>query len=180
MAESLTIARPYAKALFEIAVKGNLKEWQSIMEICTLFSKDNIAKKYLASYKGSANSLYDFFESIFEKSGVSSSPKEFKGFLSLLIKNDRVELIPDISQLFIKEANKSNNILLATITSAMPISDSEKDIIVTNLSKKFGKKIEAVVTIDEALIGGIIIKVGNSIIDGTIKGRLEQLSKALI
>ncbi len=179
MAESLTAARPYAKALYDIASAGKVQSWLPVMQVCQALGENEEAKSLLKSHGLSAEKFSAIIDSLVEKAKVDSVPKQFNEFIKVLSANKRFSLLPEIATLFIDEVNKSNDTVIAEIFTAMPLADNSKDLLIEKLEKRYGKKVEASIAIDKSLIGGAVIKVGDTVIDGSVKGRLEQLTKAL-
>jgi F-type H+-transporting ATPase subunit delta len=98
----------------------------------------------------------------------------------VLIGADRIELLPEIRMLFESLRNEAEGVAKATIETALPLSDTQLAEITGALSKRFGKRIEASTSINPALIGGARIAVGDTVIDGSVRGKLEQMKHALL
>ncbi len=178
MAESLTAARPYAKALYEVAQKGDAKKWLPVMAICQALGEDKDTQAFLKSPNLTDKRFMEVVK-ILSVKARADIPEKFSHFVQVLSANKRFSLLPEIASLFIDEVNKSNDTVVAEIISARPLSDASKDTLVQRLTQRYGKKVEASIEIDKSLIGGAVIKVGDTVIDGSVKGRLEQLTKAL-
>ncbi|PIE45040.1 MAG: hypothetical protein CSA45_04555 [Gammaproteobacteria bacterium] len=179
MAESLTAARPYARALYEVAAKEDPKSWLPLMQLCQALGQNDDTRRFLGAHDLTLDRVDAIIESLSRKAGIGNIPAKFKDFTKVLARNKRFVLLPDIATLFIEEVNKSNDTVIAKIISAKPIAEASKANLLDKLAKKYGKKVEASIEIDESLIGGAVIKVGDTVIDGSVKGRLEQLTKAL-
>ena len=180
MSESLTAARPYAKALCEVATQSNIDSWVPLMQLCQSLGENDDCKRFLNAHDLTVDRFNALMQSLLAQSGETTQiPEKFDNFTGLLAKNKRFGLLPDIARLFIDEVNKSNATIVAKIITAKPLTEKSHNNLISRLTEKYGKKIEASVVIDETLIGGAIIKVGDTIIDGSVKGRLEQLTKAL-
>lgn len=179
MAESLTAARPYAKALYEVAAKGNLSDWLPVMQVCEALGSSDDSRRFLSTHNLTVEQFSTTMQSLFSAAGVANLPAQFTDFVNVLGQNKRFALLPDIATLFVEEVNQSNDTVVAEIISAKPLSASSEKTLLDKLEKKYGKTVEASIEIDESLIGGAVIKVGDTVIDGSVKGRLEQLTKAL-
>ncbi len=179
MAESLTAARPYAKALYEVAAKGKPQSWLLLMQVCQALGENDDTRRFLSARDLTLDMFERTVQPMFSAAGIKEIPEAFNKFVALLAKNKRFSLLPEIAELFIEESNKYNDTLVAEIVSARPLSTESELKLLTKLERKYDKKIEASITIDESLIGGAIIRVGDTVIDGSVKGRLEQLTKAL-
>ncbi len=178
MAESLTAARPYAKALYEVAQTGDAQQWLPVMELCQALSESEDAMRLLKSRDLTADKFSSAINVLASEANVGM-PNQFGNFVDILSSNKRFSLLPDIATLFIEYVNQSNDTVSAEIISAKALSDDSKMNLVQRLEQRYGKKVEASVVIDQSLIGGAVIKVGDTVIDGSVKGRLEQLTKAL-
>lgn len=179
MAESLTAARPYAKALYEIAGNGDVKQWLPVMELCQALGDNEESKGFLKSHSLTTDTFLATVESLAKSANIGKVPAKFNDFAKVLSGNKRFSLLPEIATLFIDEVNQSNDTVIAEIVSAKLLSDASRDNLIQRLEKKYGKKVEASIEIDKSLIGGAVIKIGDTVIDGSVKGRLEQLTKAL-
>ncbi|PIE44802.1 MAG: F0F1 ATP synthase subunit delta [Gammaproteobacteria bacterium] len=179
MAESLTAARPYAKALYEVAAKDQPQAWLPLMQICEALGHNDDTRRFLGAHDLTLEKFNGVFATLLEKAKIDSVPEKFKNFTEVLAHNKRFALLPEIAGLFIKEVNQSNDTIMAEIISAKPLSTESETKLLTKLEEKYGKTVEASINIDESLIGGAVIKVGDTVIDGSVRGRLEQLTKAL-
>lgn len=179
MSESLTAARPYAKALYEVVSGDNPQDWLPLMQILKALGENDDTRRLLNSHDLTQDNFNKITASLFASAKIDKVPAKFQDFINVLSHNKRFALVPEIATLFIEEVNKSQDQVIAKITSAKPLDDESKANLVAKLEAKFGKKVETSIDIDESLIGGAVIKVGDTVIDGSVRGRLEQLTKAL-
>lgn len=179
MAELLTAARPYAKALYEVANVDDVKQWLPVMELCQALGDNEETKNLLKSRCLTSEQFLSVFQSLAKSVNIKNIPEKFNDFVQVLVGNKRAVMLPEIASLFIAEVNKSNDTVIAKIITAKTLSDASKDNLIQKLEKRYGKKVEASIEIDNSLIGGAVIEVGDTVIDGSVKGRLEQLTKAL-
>ena len=186
MADNNTIARPYAQAVFEIASEtGTLTAWSDALTVAKAFLADGQVAKFLANPALSDAERLTFLGDLFKSEGDSSSilsGGDTKGsnFLKLLLEYDRVAVLPEIADHFDELKAQIENTVDVTVTSAAPISDSQKQAIAFALQAKLGRDVRIEVEIDEDLIGGAVIRAGDVVIDGSLRSRLESLSNALI
>jgi F-type H+-transporting ATPase subunit delta len=103
-----------------------------------------------------------------------------RNFIRVLIEADRIELLPEMSTLFEAMRRDAEGVAEATIETALPMTDAQVATITAALAKRFGKRIEASTSINPALIGGARIAVGDSVIDGSVRGKLEQMKHSLL
>lgn len=176
MAESITIARPYAKAAFQLAKeRQDVAAWQQLMSVFAALAKSDAAKDILHS-ENSQETL-SFIDGLVAK--TEQKPQGFAEFIKVLQHKKRLSVLPELAQLFVRYYNDDNNLAFATITSAKPLSETELADLVSGLERKFGKKVEVETQVDESLIGGAVIETSGVTIDGSIKGRLAELAKSL-
>jgi len=153
MSENVTAARPYAKAAFELAKKGgNYDSWSD-----TAADRAELVKKI---------------------AGDRLDP-ESTNMVSLLSENNRLSLMGEIGEMYEELRAEEEGVLDANVTSAMALDDNYKSKLAEALQRKFNKKINIIETIDDSLIGGAIVRAGDVVIDGSIKGRLAQLNSNL-
>ena len=186
MADNNTIARPYARAAFELANdKGDLGKWSDALTAAKGLLADGQAVKFLANPALSDEQKLNFLTDLFKASGGKASifaggSKPGKNFLKLLLEYGRVGVLPEISQHF--EALKANveNTVDVTVTSAAPMGAAQQKAVTAALEKRLGRAVRLETEIDETLIGGAVIRAGDVVIDGSLRSRLESLSNALI
>ena len=183
MADNNTVARPYAQAIFEIAdSKGELAAWSESLAVAGQLLTDRELVDYLGDPELSDQRRLQFLGGLFEKAGsVKLGGADLKGtnFLKLLIENDRVAVLPEISEHFDALKAKVENSVDAVVTSAAALSDAQLRDVADSLKKRLGRDVRITTEIDETLIGGAVIRAGDVVIDGSLRARLEGLATAL-
>jgi len=174
----ITAARPYAKALFEVASQGEIRSWLPFMQLCASLDHDKGGQRFLNNSKLSKAQLETFLQST-AQACKADIPDVIPRFIAVLAHNKRFNLIPDIARLFVAAVNRANKTLVAEIISAMPFEPESERKLIDRLMKKYGKNVKASITIDASLLGGAVIKINDTVIDGSVKGRLQALTKAL-
>jgi len=183
VADNNTIARPYARAIFEIATgAGALGEWSESLAVAGQLLGDRGLAEYLGDPEFSDDKRLEFLNSLFGKAGshlLAGGDKRGNNFLKLLLENDRVAILPEISEHF--ETLKANveNSVDAVVTSAVALSEEQVQEIADSLKQRLGRDIRITAEIDETLIGGAVIRAGDVVIDGSLRARLEGLATAL-
>lgn len=175
MAELATIARPYAEALFRALGGDNAQALAAQLEAVGQVSGNPQLRQFADSPKVSAQQVFDLVSSVVN---ATLSPK-ISNLLKVVIDNGRLVALPEIAAQFRALVNASSGISDATIFSAFALEASTLDETVATLEKRFGRKLNATVVIDESLIGGIRVVVGDEVLDTSIKARLEQMKVAL-
>jgi F-type H+-transporting ATPase subunit delta len=175
MAELATIARPYAEALFRVAKSGNLAQWSdAVSEMAQLAAHPEV-KAFISNPKISKQQIAETFLSLL-KTGAGP---EVKNFVGMLVENDRLILLPEIAEQFHALKNAQEGAADAEITSAFALSDAQVKDLVATLEKKFGRKLNPSVTVDNALIGGVRVVVGDQVLDTSVRAKLQKMHTAL-
>lgn len=176
MAEAITIARPYATAVFRLAKENNaLAEWSEQLGLLAgIISNLEISALIDDPKLGSAE-LEKVMLSICE--GKLSA--EATNLVKLMVENDRLAIMSDVTDAFEALKAQDEARLEALLTAAEKPSDEQVKMLVKQLEARFGKKIEAQVEIDPELIGGIKIVVGDTVIDASVRGQLQELAYTL-
>jgi F-type H+-transporting ATPase subunit delta len=104
---------------------------------------------------------------------------EVRNFIRVLVEAERVALLPQIAAMFDTLKNQAESVAIATIESAFELTPAQVDELKAALEKRFGKKIEATVTINPKLIGGARVTVGDSVLDGSVQAKLEAMRTTL-
>jgi F-type H+-transporting ATPase subunit delta len=173
VSQSLTLARPYARAAFGIARdEGSFAAWSDALGFAARVAADPRVAGILGDPK-----LSDAEQvALLSPQGAGESVTRF---LALLADNRRLPLLPEIAGLDEQLRNEAEHVVKATVTSAVALPDAELEAIRAALRKRFGCEVELETAIDESLIGGATIDAGDVVIDGSLKGKLARLESAL-
>jgi F-type H+-transporting ATPase subunit delta len=176
MAEITTIARPYAEAVFDLAHQtGTLAQWSDILETLATVVEHPEVRAIIGNPKVSAEQLYGIV-----MAGVNREiPAEAQNLVRVLISNDRLTVLPVLRRLYEERKNEYEGVTEAEIVSAFPMADGELAELVSDLERRFKRKIEPRVTVDQELIGGARIVVGDEVIDGSVRAKLQDMALAL-
>jgi F-type H+-transporting ATPase subunit delta len=176
MAETVTIARPYAEAAFKLAREKNaLTQWSQMLEfIGVVVGDENVARAI-----GNPNVTRPQLESLLLGVLGDRVDGAARNFVQLLVQNGRLGLMPDIRALYERLKLEHEDLLEAQIHSAYEMDDAQVAQIVAGLENKYQRKVRAQVSVDPELIGGVRIVVGDKVMDATVRGRLEAMSAAL-
>ncbi len=155
MAEAITVARPYAEAIFKLGVSGDsLAQWSKILQLCADIVENDQIKLLIGNPIVSADKL----GSIFLEIGRGKFNEEAKNLIKILAENKRILVLPQISQLYEQLKAQHEGTLDAKIVSAFALEGKQLRKLVENLELKFKRKIEPQVSIDPELIGGIKVE----------------------
>lgn len=176
MAENLTIARPYAQAVFEIAKDDrSFDSWSNALQALACAASD---EQFLA-FLEAQNTPELAADKLIELIGDDLLGKKAKNFVGVVCENKRLAVLPEIYQDFIKLRDDFLHVKSVEIISARPLSSADEKAIITKLSKKYDADIELTRTIDPSIMGGVIIKIGDEVIDGSVQSNLSRLSSTL-
>jgi len=175
MAELATIARPYAEALFRVAQSGNLSTWSDLVSEMAQIAAHPDFQSLAGNPKLSDQQVADALLGLLK----TPASAEAKNFVAMLAENGRLALLPEIGAQFHALKNVQEGAADAQITSAFALSDVQVGELVAVLEKKFGRKLNPSVTVDDSLIGGVRVVVGDEVLDTSVRAKLQQMHVAL-
>lgn len=176
MAELITVARPYAEAVFRTAVDAkDIGTYADKLARIGAAAATREAASVLGNPKVSGKEKSDL---LLAATG-GNAPEPLKRLASTLIENQRAALFPFISEHFARLQRDHEGVVKAVITSAFALSDADKASLVDALAKKYGKKVEADVVVDPSLIGGARVQVGDDVIHASVRDTLDKMAIAL-
>lgn len=177
MAEFSTLARPYAKAAFECAVaNGDLESWSEALAWLAQLVED---AQLSALLRSPAVGRAQRAELLMELGG-DRLPALVRNFVQVLASNDRLLLLPVIFAQFQALKADHQRLVEVEVTSAAPLDEGQQQRLAAALVRRLGREVRIQVSIDPALIGGAIIRAGDTVIDGSLRGRLNKLAGALL
>ena len=183
MDELRTVARPYAKAVFDVAASsGALTEWSEFLKHCSSLLENNEIKALIKTpglnKKMVAEVFYDSVMLNFEKG--SPNKKQFLNLIQTLSGNGRLNIVKELHKQYDQKKRESEKTTEVILTTAAPASEKELKTITQALENNLGNKVDLIVKTDESLIGGAVIQTGDHMIDDTVSTRLKSLTRFLI
>jgi len=175
MAEIATIARPYAEALYQ-ASKSDLGSTQVWLNSFAAVAADAELLQFAGNPKATNAQVIDLVLSVVK---VQATPAA-TNFLSTVVENGRLNALGEIAGQFQKLKNMAQGVNDAVIYSAFAIDGAALSDLVVLLEKRFARKLECTVQIDESLIGGVRVVVGDEVLDTSVRARLDQMKAALV
>ena len=176
MAESLTIARPYAQAAFLFASQHQvLRDWSGMLELLAAIATDPEMARLIDSPQLTDTQLAELFIGV----GGEQLDEKCRNFIRVLAESRRLNLLPEIAALFEIQRREAEKSIRAELITAFPVTAAQQDVVIAALKQRLGLDIELECTIDASLLGGAIIRAGDLVIDGSIRGQLERLGSAL-
>lgn len=176
MAENVTIARPYADAAFELARgAGALGPWSEALDRLAVIAADPQMRDCIADPKLTDDQLIELVLGL-AGDGLSA---ELQNFVRVLVANERLQLLPEIRDLFVQLKNEHEGVREAQIASAFPLDDATLSQLKSDLEARFQTKLNVKVSVDPELIGGVRIAIGDEVIDASVRGKLANMAAAL-
>ncbi len=168
-------AKRYAQAVFSLArEKGNFDQWQTDLARLAALVGDERASYYLGSPNVPESEKLNLLEA-----SLKDSSQEVKNLARLLLQRQRLEIAPEINEIFIESVLAERGIAVAEVTTAEPLDEEGQKIVREQLSKIVGKEIELRMKTDPEIIGGIVARVGDQLIDGSVINQLRRLRARL-
>ena len=177
MADNASIARPYAKAVFELAQETNsFEEWSTALSQLTAISDDDSFSAVVNDPRVDKEKVTDLLIDLTK----DRLPEGGTNLINLLVQNDRTGALGDIEQLFAELVAKAQASVKAEVITALALTEQQKVSLASALEARLGLKVQLAETVDPELVGGAIVKAGDLVIDGSAKGRIEKLTNTLM
>ena len=176
MAERITTARPYAKAIFALARKNNrLADTAAGLTLGAEVVANPSVHALLGSPHVTAAQLSELVN------GIVGGKLDENGrdFITLLAQNRRLGFLPEIAALFEQMKSEVENAVDVEVTSATALSADQESRYAAALQKKLGRTVRLRTKVDQTLLGGAVLRAGDLVVDGSIKGRLDRLATEL-
>jgi len=174
MSQSLTLARPYARAAFALARDaGRLPEWADALAFSARVAAEPTVSALLGNPALTSQQAVTLL-------APQAADGKFSEFLTLLADNRRLPQLAEITGLYAQLRAEAEGVTQAVVTSASALSDAELATLTAALERRCGGKVQLETKIDESLIGGAVIALGDVVIDGSLKGKLARLQSTLI
>ena len=177
MAEIATLARPYAEAVFRLAdAGGSLASWSGTLRVLAQAAAHPDMQECMSKYDLTEAQLQQLFLSL----APGEMTAEARNFVQILIENDRLRALPEIFVLFEELKNEREGVVDAQITTAFELDAAQLAGLVADLEKKFKRRINPQMSVDRDLIGGVRVVVGDEVIDGSVRGKLNAMAAGLL
>lgn len=174
MSELTTIARPYAKAAFEFAVeKQVVSDWNDMLVFAAQVANNQQVSSFIANK--AAEEQANIFISV-----CAEQINEYgQNLIKVLAENGRLAALPEVAELFTEFKAEYDKEIDVDIISAAELAEAQLATLVSALEKRFSRKIKLNCSVDETLVGGLIVKAGDNVIDGSLRGKLNRLATTL-
>ena len=176
MADKSTIARPYAKAAFEDARDHErLGPWSEALRTAAAVVSDSRVEALVGNPRVTPEELAALVIEI----GGPGLDEQGRNFVRTLADNRRLPLLPEISAIFDELKSDAEGVVDVTVTSAAPLDDAQRGKLTAALERRLGRSVRLQCATDAALIGGAVLRAGDLVIDGSVRGRLERIAYEL-
>lgn len=176
MAEMTTIARPYAEAIFGRAVdSAQMVQWSDQLALLANLVNDEKVSEAMGNPRYTRDQKVGFMVTLCG----DALNGEGKNLLKVMAENKRLSVLPMVAQQFEMLRHEREGILDATVVSAFSMDTAQIATLTQQLTKRFGQQVRVQVTVDAELLGGFSVSVGDTVIDGSVRARLQQMATAL-
>lgn len=176
MAELITVARPYAEAVFRLAKdEQRLAPWGEVLANLAAM----VSHPELGDFVTNPVHTAEEVEKLLAELLGEKADAQVKNLLSALSENRRLTLLPEIAGQFELLRKQEEGVLDALVTSAYPLTEPQSAELAETLKAKYGKQVKLTVKVDLALIGGITVKIGDDVIDASVRGKLHAMAVSL-
>ena len=177
MAEIRTLARPYAQAVFDLAnADKTLKEWSDKLALLS----EVVVNEDMIEMIDNPDITNEQVISLFADACKDNLDEQGMNFVKLATENDRLTIIPNIAESFEALCAEEGGNIEAQVISAYAVNATQKKSIAAALKKKLGREVTIKTTTDKSLLGGVIIRAGDMVIDGSVKTQLEKITHSLL
>ena len=177
MSTTTTLARPYAKAAFELAGADNATgNWNEMLVLASALVTDETMANLLQSPQLTSQQVVQ----VLADTGGDAFDSRFRDFLAVLSENKRFPLLPEITDLYQRLREEADKLLRVKVVSAFALDEDQASRLKDALARRFEREILLESEVDKSVIGGAVVYAGGQVIDGSLKDRLAKLSNSLI
>jgi len=180
MAEALTLARPYAKAVFELArERRELERWSKLLALLTALVGNREAQVMLNDPRVPTGARAEVLLELCAKAGHQPGPHE-RNFVRLLADYRRLAVLPEIAVEYESLREQAEGQMEVEMRAAAPVDKAEQERIRAALERKFQRRVQLNCVTDKSLIGGAVLRAGDLVIDGSVRDKLSRLTAAMV
>ena len=175
MSELTTVARPYAKAAFDFAVEAKaMDNWLSQLAFAAEVAQDETIIGYI-----SGGASVEQAQTLFLNVCGEQVDSQGQNFLKVMAKNERLLVLPQVLEQFIELKAEFEQEVTVDVTSAVEVTAEQKTTLSAALEKRLARKVKLNCFVDVSIVSGLVIKAGDMVIDGSVKGKLNRLATTL-
>ena len=176
MINTQTLARPYAKAAFEFAsAAGQIDAWSGMLSLAAVAVDVPQVAELLKNPRLTSENKVQTLVQLFG----SDIDEAFRNFVSTLGDNDRLDVLPTIRELFEELKAEAEKTLDVEVQTAFELTSAQLQTLAAALSKRLDRTVNPQQVVNPALIGGVVIRAGDVVVDGSVRGKLSQLAESL-
>jgi F-type H+-transporting ATPase subunit delta len=176
MINTQTLARPYAKAAFEFAsAAGRIDAWSGMLSLAAVAVDVPQVAELLKNPRLTSDKKVQTLVQLFG----SDIDEAFRNFVSTLGDNDRLDVLPTIRELFEELKAEAEKTLDVEVQTAFELTPAQLQTLAAALSKRLDRTVNPQQVVNPALIGGVVIRAGDVVVDGSVRGKLSQLAESL-
>ena len=176
MSNATTLARPYAKAAFELAGADNATDrWNEMLALASALVTEETMATLLESPQLTSSQVVQ----VLSDAGGDTFDSRFGDFLTVLSENKRFSLLPEITDLYQRLREEADKVLRVKVVSAFELEEDQATRMKDALAKRYEREILLESEVDKSVIGGAVIYADGQVIDGSLKDRLTKLSNSL-
>ena len=178
MSSPTQIARRYAEALADAAEAQDMlaQTGEELRAFAGMVAESDDLRHVLASPAVGAEDKAAVLEAIIARARPTTL---VANFLRVLLRNTRLHYVEAVERAFAEEVDRRTGVVMAEVTTARPLADAERDVLSARLTSMTGKKVKLTFSTDEALIGGVVTRIGSRIYDGSIRARLDRIREQM-
>ena len=168
----------YANALADIVLQQGAAEpaRKQLAEFAAAYSESTELRNFMANPAVSRGAKHGVIEKLVARLGAS---RIIRNFLFVIVDNQRTPLLPEIAASFEQVLRQRQGVAEAEVSSAVPLNDKQKAALLRNLESVTGKKVQANYSLDPALLGGAVVRIGDTVYDGSVRNQLDRLRERL-
>lgn len=175
MSELTTVARPYAKAAFDFAVEqGAIENWLEMLVFAAEVAKNDSMQEFI---NGAASP--DKMSDLFIQVCGEQLNEQGQNLIKVMAENGRLPALPGVVDMFAELKAEHDKEVTVDVISASSLDDAQRDKLSAALENRLARKVKLNCSVDSSVVGGMVIKAGDTVIDGTIRGKLNRLADTL-
>lgn len=183
--ELMTCARPYAQAVFQFAlaqksVPKALEHWSEVLKIGAAVVDNDAVKTLLGNPSASTAQKVELLVTVCQKIFDEPLDPSAKNLFQIVVTNQRASLLPLIYQQFEQLKTGQEKQAQAEVISAFPLTEPQLTALAAKLNQRLNTEVKLTSSVDESLLGGLVVRVGDLVIDSSVKTRLEKLAESMI
>jgi F-type H+-transporting ATPase subunit delta len=177
----MAVSNRYARAFVDVVFDAKLDAQKIVVQLqqfVAMYQSSSDLRQIWSSPAVPAEQKRALLDKIVSQ--MQDVPRPMRNFIAVLIDHSRISILPDIARQFETELNTRLGRVEAEITSSRELSELERQSVVSELAKTTGRQVSAKYSIDAALLGGAIVRVGSTVYDGSVRGQLQKIKQDLV